>query len=221
MWRPRLHVIEPTQSRSFPHQAESTDPRTTPRRRVSHPVRRSETAIRSGGACVLLCRPAGASQTGMQQPIPSDRAVKTPRITTDGGLAEWLACPRGLGVKARLREKKRDLRRSNPHLRRLQRGVHPLRRGSGVLQAEGVRIRPQALSELPGGQAFPARCRRVRPGRRSAGILRRRLLALRQSGPGAVQAPHGPAGLLFRLLPSGSRPGRLRPSTWPTRHLAK
>ena len=36
-----------------------------------------------------------------------------------------------------------------------------------------------------------------------ARVLRGHLLVVRQPGPGAVQAAHGPPGLLLRLLPDG------------------
>ena len=63
----------------------------------------------------------------------------------------------------------------------------------------------QAVMRESGEMAAP----RQRPERRTARVFRGRLLALRQPGPGAVQAAHGPAGLLLRLLPRGPRPGRL------------
>src|SRR4051812_39037750 len=49
------------------------------------------------------------------------------------------------------------LYRSNPHLCRLWRGLHPLCRRPGVLHAEGVRIRSQAVPIVPSLASVDAR----------------------------------------------------------------
>ena len=53
------------------------------------------------------------------------------------------------------------LYRSNPHLRRLWRGVHPLRGGPGVLRTEGVRVGSKALPIVPSVASADARVDRV------------------------------------------------------------
>ena len=93
-------------------------------------------------------------------------------------------------------EEHRDLRRPNPELCGLRRGVHPLRRGPGVLPAEGLRQRPEALHQLPSQPARQPRWRLRRPRHRWPARLRARrrppqprvlrgdLLVLRQPGAG-------------------------------------
>ena len=72
---------------------------------------------------------------------------------------------------------------------------------------------PKRCSELPGEPARRPRFERLRPARHrrparlrarratDPRVLRRPVLVVRQPGPGAVQAAHGPAGLLLGLLP--------------------
>ena len=115
------------------------------------------------------------------------------------------------------------LRRSKPYLRRLRHRVRALGCRSGVLRAEGVRFRSQALPQLSRLAArlarvfqlrrlrrprhrWPARLRaRRRPSRPR--VLRGHLLEVRQRRTGPIPAAPGQAGLLLRLLPRG--PGRL------------
>jgi hypothetical protein len=120
----------------------------------------------------------------------------------------------------------RDLRRPNVDMRRLCGGVHPLGRRSGVLRPEGLRLRSEALSQLPRQPAGKSRSRLRRPrhrrpprlrARRRAcrpGVLRGRLLIVRKPGAGSVQAAHGSPGLLLRLLPAGQARLTL---AWPRR----
>ena len=72
----------------------------------------------------------------------------------------------------RLREEKRGLRRSNPDLCGLRRRVRALGRRPGVLRAEGVRLGPETMPQLPCQPAHHARCRRrigARPRRATGG----------------------------------------------------
>lgn len=138
---------------------------------------------------------AGLPLTGPRIARPSFRPPRTAHQGRTGRLEDY-----------------RDLRRSNPCLRRLRRGVHPLGRRPGVLRAEGVLQRPQALHQLSGQ---PSGCPRWRLGpsryRWPAGlrarrrpslarVLRGRLFVVWQPGPGPIQAPDGPPGVLLRLL---------------------
>src|SRR3989304_2489085 len=106
--------------------------------------------------------------------------------------------------------------RSKRHLRRLRRRVRSLGRRPGVLRAEGIHVRPEAMPELPRFAAGTARVvglrlrrprhrrpARLRARRRPAGarVLRRHLLEVRQRRPGALPAAPGPARLLLRPLP--------------------
>jgi hypothetical protein len=112
-------------------------------------------------------------------------------------------------------EEIRDLRRPTAQLCRLRSGIHSFGRGPGVLCPAWVLERAQALHQLPSqparrpggglrrvGHRRPAR---IRAEHRPAGtrVLRRRLLVLRQPGPGSVQAAHGSPGLLLGLLQAG------------------
>ena len=85
------------------------------------------------------------------------------------------AAPRATHLaEQRAPEEHRDLRRSNPDLCRLRGGVHPLGRRPGVLRAEGVRQRPEALHELPRQPASRSGRRLRRPRHRRAARLRAR-----------------------------------------------
>ena len=75
------------------------------------------------------------------------------------------ACPGRTTSYRHVLEDRVDLLRSNHPLRRLRRGVHPLRRRPGVLCAEGVRLGSQALHQLPRQPAGLARRRRGGPPR--------------------------------------------------------
>ena len=128
----------------------------------------------------------------------------------------------------RVPEEHRDLRRSDPELCGLRRGIHPLCGRPGVLRRQGIFQRPEALHELSCQPAsrprrwvrrprhrWPARLRaRGRPPR--SRVLRGRVLLVRQPGAGPLQASHGPPGVLLGLLPDGSPGLTVRPrSTWP------
>ena len=126
-----------------------------------------------------------------------------------------------------LPEEHRDLRRSDPELRRLRRRIHPLGRRSGVLRPEGVRQRPEALHELPRQPASGPRRRLRRPRHRRPArlrarrrpprprVLRGRLLVVRQPGAGPVQSPAWTARSTARTASGRSAPtdglGRGRP----------
>ena len=130
------------------------------------------------------------------------------------GAQSVFAVPRAVrqGLK-RLLEEQRGLRRSNPSLCRLRFRVHTLCCGSGVLRSEGLRLGSKAVHQLSRSQAEHARSWgkwQSRSPRQPARVLRRRLLPLRQSGPGAFPTQHGSPGLLLRLLPRRPRrEGRL------------
>ena len=129
-----------------------------------------------------------------------------PRLTSPDHAHPVRRCgrPRQARTSAdqRVSEEHRDLRRSNPELRRLRSRVHPFGRRPGVLRPEGVRQRPKALHQLPSQPPGITRRRRRRPRyRRTARlrarrrptptrVLRCRLLVVRQPGAGALQAAY-------------------------------
>lgn len=170
---------------------------------------------------MLSCRrhPSGAPA----QQAPSDRH---PWVTAAPGLSP--ARPparrplgparRAASITIELRENGFDLYGSDTRLCRLRHRIHPFGRGPGVLLGEGVRVRPQALCRLPGQStgittdvlrvrhARHRRTARLRAGRtRGAGAFRGLVHDLWESGPGAVQAADGPAGLLLGLLSRAKR----------------
>ncbi len=180
-------------------------------RHVRHPERALGPADLACYRPALPVRPRQARLNRRPRSNPPPGPPRSPTRPVSGSVGPF---PGRSARKPRLRVQKRDLPRSDPDLRRLRRRVRPLGARPGVLRAERVRLGPETLPQLPRGEAVDEgrhgwsgqRARRFGAAR----VLRRRMHPLRQSGPGPLQAAHGPAGLLLRLLPHRPRPGRIR-----------